>query len=107
MESNASEPSSHVDPDVLLMLRVRDDDAVAFEMLVSRFQGRIGRLMLVGSIHRKLPKNSSKRFFFGSFAREKIVPTDRQADDLDLSNRQQCRQQCCPGSLATQRVSNR
>jgi RNA polymerase sigma-70 factor (ECF subfamily) len=46
MESNSAEPPEHVDPDVALMLRVRDDDAVAFELLVSRFQGRIGRLML-------------------------------------------------------------
>ena len=46
MESNFTEHPAHVDPDVALMLRVRDDDAVAFELLVSRFQGRIGRLML-------------------------------------------------------------
>ncbi|MDZ4851920.1 MAG: sigma-70 family RNA polymerase sigma factor [Pirellulaceae bacterium] len=45
MESNSNELPTHVDPDVALMLRVRDDDAVAFELLVARYQGRIGRLM--------------------------------------------------------------
>lgn len=34
-----------LDPDVALMLRVRDDDAVAFEMLVDRHQGKIQRFM--------------------------------------------------------------
>ncbi|WP_164101557.1 sigma-70 family RNA polymerase sigma factor [Candidatus Laterigemmans baculatus] len=33
------------DPDVRLMLRVRDDDAAAFEELVRRYQGRLVRLM--------------------------------------------------------------
>jgi len=45
--SNANEPteSARVDPDVGLMLRVREDDAVAFEMLIDRFQGKIIRFM--------------------------------------------------------------
>ena len=33
------------DPDVRLMLRVRDDDAAAFAELVSRYEGRLVRLM--------------------------------------------------------------
>ena len=33
------------DPDVGLMLRVRDDDAVAFEMLIDRHQSKIQRFM--------------------------------------------------------------
>jgi RNA polymerase sigma-70 factor (ECF subfamily) len=33
------------DPDVALMLRVKEDDAVAFEMLVDRFQRKIIRFM--------------------------------------------------------------
>jgi RNA polymerase sigma-70 factor (ECF subfamily) len=32
------------DPDVRLMMRVRDDDAGAFEELVRRYQGRLVRL---------------------------------------------------------------
>ncbi|XZE43345.1 RNA polymerase sigma factor [Pirellulaceae bacterium SH467] len=35
-----------IDPDVSLMLRVREDDAVAFEMLIDRHQGKIIRFML-------------------------------------------------------------
>lgn len=34
-----------LDPDVRLMMRVRDDDAAAFEELVRRYQGRLVRLM--------------------------------------------------------------
>jgi RNA polymerase sigma-70 factor (ECF subfamily) len=33
------------DPDVALMLRVKEDDAVAFELLVDRFQRKIIRFM--------------------------------------------------------------
>jgi RNA polymerase sigma-70 factor (ECF subfamily) len=45
--SSANEPSENarVDPDVGLMLRVRDDDAVAFEMLIDRYQRKIIRFM--------------------------------------------------------------
>lgn len=45
--TNLSNPieNAAVDPDVALMLRVRDDDAVAFEMLVDRHQGKIQRFM--------------------------------------------------------------
>jgi len=45
-----SENSSSIDPDVVLMLRIKDDDAVAFEILVGRFQARIARLMM-GWVH--------------------------------------------------------
>jgi RNA polymerase sigma-70 factor (ECF subfamily) len=45
--SSANEPSENarVDPDVGLMLKVRDDDAVAFEMLIDRYQRKIIRFM--------------------------------------------------------------
>jgi RNA polymerase sigma-70 factor (ECF subfamily) len=45
--SSANEPTEYarVDPDVGLMLRVRDDDAVAFEMLIDRYQRKIIRFM--------------------------------------------------------------
>ncbi len=45
--SNSPNPleNAALDPDVALMLRVRDDDAVAFEMLVDRHQGKIQRFM--------------------------------------------------------------
>jgi RNA polymerase sigma-70 factor (ECF subfamily) len=45
--SSANEPTENarVDPDVGLMLRVREDDAVAFEMLIDRYQRKIIRFM--------------------------------------------------------------
>lgn len=36
----------HLDPDVALMLQVKEDDAGAFEQLVLRYQSRLVRLML-------------------------------------------------------------
>ncbi len=36
----------HLDPDVALMLLVKEDDAAAFEQLVLRYQSRLVRLML-------------------------------------------------------------
>jgi len=45
-----SENPYNIDPDVLLMLRIKDDDAVAFEILVARYQSRIARLMM-GWVH--------------------------------------------------------
>jgi RNA polymerase sigma-70 factor (ECF subfamily) len=36
-----AERYAHTDPDVRLMLRVREDDAEAFELLVSRYQDRL------------------------------------------------------------------
>jgi RNA polymerase sigma-70 factor (ECF subfamily) len=46
--SNSLNPfeNAALDPDVALMLRVRDDDAFAFEMLVDRHQGKIQRFMM-------------------------------------------------------------
>lgn len=36
---------THSDPDVRLMLRVRDDDAAAFEELMLRYQNRLISLL--------------------------------------------------------------
>ena len=45
-ESTAPQATNpHLDPDVALMLRVKNDDAAAFEQLVERFQARVIRLM--------------------------------------------------------------
>jgi len=45
--SNSLNPleNAAADPDVGLMLRVRDDDALAFELLIDRHQGKIQRFM--------------------------------------------------------------
>jgi RNA polymerase sigma-70 factor (ECF subfamily) len=76
MDSSSSEPAAHVDPDVLLMLRVRDDDAVAFEMLVSRYQGRIGRLMLGWVNSQDIAEELVQEVFLRVFrARKSYQPT--------------------------------
>ena len=41
-----AEPYERTDPDVALMLRVRDDDAEAFEELVKRYQSRLLTVMI-------------------------------------------------------------
>ena len=43
--SQSSIENANADPDVGLMLRVKDDDAFAFEMLVDRHQSKIQRFM--------------------------------------------------------------
>jgi RNA polymerase sigma-70 factor (ECF subfamily) len=43
--SNNPLENARVDPDVALMLRVKEDDAMAFELLVDRFQRKIVRFM--------------------------------------------------------------
>jgi RNA polymerase sigma-70 factor (ECF subfamily) len=76
MDSIPSEPAHHIDPDVLLMLRVREDDAVAFEMLVSRFQGRIGRLMLGWVNSQEVAEELVQEVFLRVFrARKSYQPT--------------------------------
>ncbi len=76
MESNSNELPAHVDPDVALMLRVRDDDAVAFELLVSRFQGRIGRLMLGWVSSQEAAEDLVQEVFLRVFrARKSYQPT--------------------------------
>lgn len=76
MELNSTEPTAHVDPDVALMLRVRDDDAVAFELLVVRFQGRIGRLMLGWVNSKEAAEDLVQEVFLRVFrARKTYQPT--------------------------------
>ncbi len=76
MDLNSNEPSAHVDPDVAIMLRVRDDDAVAFEILVSRFQGRIGRLMLGWVNSQEVAEDLVQEVFLRVFrARKSYQPT--------------------------------
>ncbi len=76
MESNFAGLPEHVDPDVALMLRVRDDDAVAFELLVSRFQGRIGRLMLGWVNSQEAAEDLVQEVFLRVFrARKSYQPT--------------------------------
>ena len=66
------------DPDVRLMLQVRDDSAVAFEELMLRYQARLIRVMehLVG--RRDLAEDLSQDVFLRIYrARKRYVPTSK------------------------------
>ncbi len=66
---------THADPDVRLMLRVRDDDAAAFEELMLRYQNRVASLMahLVG--RRDLGEDLAQEVFLRVFrSRKRYVP---------------------------------
>lgn len=66
---------THADPDVRLMLRVRDDDAAAFEELMLRYQNRVASLMahLVGD--RTQAEDLAQDVFLRVFrARKRYVP---------------------------------
>lgn len=66
---------THADPDVRLMLRVRDDDASAFEELMLRYQNRLVSLMahLVG--RRDMAEDLAQDVFLRVYrARKRYVP---------------------------------
>lgn len=66
---------THADPDVRLMLRVRDDDPVAFEELMLRYQDRVVGLLahLVG--RRDLAEDLAQDVFLRVYrARKRYVP---------------------------------
>jgi RNA polymerase sigma-70 factor (ECF subfamily) len=66
---------THADPDVRLMLRVRDDDAAAFEELMLRYQNRLVSLLghLVG--HRDMAEDLAQDVFLRVYrARKRYVP---------------------------------
>jgi RNA polymerase sigma-70 factor (ECF subfamily) len=76
-ESNANRYIA-LDPDVRLMLRVRDDDATAFEQLVSRYQSRLITIMhhLMGS--RDQAEDLAQEVFLRLFrARKRYQPEAR------------------------------
>ena len=64
-----------LDPDVRLMLEVRDDSAAAFEELVLRYQSRLVRVLehLVGS--RELAEDLAQEVFLRMYrSRKRYVP---------------------------------
>ena len=66
---------THADPDVRLMLRVREDDAAAFEELMLRYQNRLVSLMghLVG--HRDMAEDLAQDVFLRVYrSRKRYVP---------------------------------
>ncbi|MFG0262226.1 MAG: RNA polymerase sigma factor [Novipirellula sp. JB048] len=63
------------DPDVRLMLRVRDDDAGAFEELVRRYEARLVRLMHTLSPNRGLAEDLAQEVFLRVYrARKRYQP---------------------------------
>lgn len=65
-----------IDPDVGLMLRVREDDAVAFELLIDRHQGKIIRFMQGWVTNLQQAEDLAQDVFLRVFkARKTYVPT--------------------------------
>ncbi|MEQ1824651.1 MAG: sigma-70 family RNA polymerase sigma factor [Pirellula sp.] len=76
--SSQSTPSENAaqDPDVALMLRVQNDDAVAFEMLIDRHQGKIQRFMLGWVNNVQQAEDLAQDVFLRVFkARKTYMPT--------------------------------
>ncbi len=76
--SNLPNPleNAAADPDVALMLRVRDDDAVAFEMLIDRHQGKIQRFMQGWVSNLQQSEDLAQDVFLRVYkARKTYVPT--------------------------------
>lgn len=73
---NASEVGYHSDPDVELMLRVRDDDAAAFEQLVDRYKNRVFRVMFGWTGSREHAEDLAQDVFLRVFrSRKTYQPT--------------------------------
>src|SRR5690606_19244372 len=63
------------DPDVRLMLRVRDDDAAAFEQLVLRFQKRLLTVLEHHMGHREMAEDLTQEVFLRVWkSRKRYVP---------------------------------
>lgn len=76
-ESNCEAKTDPIkDPDVALMLRVREDDAVAFEFLVDRFQRKIIRFMCGWTRSADLAEDLAQEVFMRIYkSRKSYVPT--------------------------------
>jgi RNA polymerase sigma-70 factor, ECF subfamily len=73
-DSTAERYAAH-DPDVRLMLRVREDDAVAFEELMLRYQNRLVSLLAHLTRHQDIAEDLAQDVFLRVYrARKKYVP---------------------------------
>ncbi|HEX6962400.1 MAG TPA: sigma-70 family RNA polymerase sigma factor [Lacipirellula sp.] len=73
-DSTAERYTAH-DPDVRLMLRVRDDDAAAFEELMLRYQNRVVSLLAHLTRHQDIAEDLAQDVFLRVYrARKKYVP---------------------------------
>ncbi|MFN9445048.1 MAG: RNA polymerase sigma factor [Pirellulaceae bacterium] len=71
-ESPHSSPTpSSLDPDAQLMLRVRDDDASAYEELINKYQGSVIRLMQSWTNDRDLAEDLAQDVFLRVFRSRK------------------------------------
>lgn len=79
MPDPASEPKSRyelTDPDVRLMLRVRDNDETAFRELVEKYQGRLVGILTHLVSDRETAQDLAQDVFLRVYrARERYVPT--------------------------------
>ena len=76
------------DPDVRLMLQVRDDNAAAFEELVLRYQGRL-ITVLEQLVHRREQAEDLAQEVFMRVFRAKDIPARGKILDLDFHHCQQ------------------
>jgi RNA polymerase sigma-70 factor (ECF subfamily) len=60
-----------LDPDAQLMLRVRDDDASAYEELINKYQGSVIRLMQSWTNDRDLAEDLAQDVFLRVFRSRK------------------------------------
>jgi RNA polymerase sigma-70 factor (ECF subfamily) len=68
--------NASIDPDVALMLRVQEDDAQAFEMLINRHQGKIQRFLLGWVSNAQQAEDLAQDVFLRVFkARKNYLPT--------------------------------
>ncbi len=77
LENQDSPPNGyHSDPDIDLMLRVRDDDAAAFEQLVDRYKNRVFRVMYGWTGSRDQAEDLAQDVFLRVFrSRKTYLPT--------------------------------
>ncbi len=74
------------------MLRVRDDDSVAFEMLMQRHNASITRLMMGWVSNQQAAEDLAQEVFLRVYRSRKKLSADCKVHDLVVSDRQQCRQ---------------
>ena len=87
------------DPDVRLMLEVRDDNAAAFEELMLRYQNRLVTVLehLVGG--RDQAEDLAQEVFLRVYRSRKSVRAGSEVFDLAVHDRQQRGRQCPPHAV--------
>ena len=91
------------DPDVRLMLEVRDDNAAAFEELMLRYQNRLVTVLdhLVGG--RDQAEDLAQEVFLRVYRSRKRYTPGAEVLDLAVHDRQQRGVECTPDAVAPPR----